>query len=214
MSGVASGCLRHFLFSPQPPCHRPRPPIPSQALCRSPGAGPRRRRAARRGGAGPGGPRLPADRPRGVGKTTAARILAMALNCPNRDAIGRALRRVRELPPGLERIGQSRRGRDRRRQQPRGGRRPRPAGAGHVRGLPGGPPQGLHRGRGPHADPRGLERAAQDPGGAAAGRGLRVRHHRAAEDRRRRGPGHVPAAAIRLPPDRPRPPFGTGCARC
>ena len=26
--------------------------------------------------------------PRGVGKTTAARILAMALNCPNRDAAG------------------------------------------------------------------------------------------------------------------------------
>ena len=26
--------------------------------------------------------------PRGVGKTTAARILAMALNCPNRDASG------------------------------------------------------------------------------------------------------------------------------
>ena len=41
--------------------------------------------------------------PRGVGKTTAARILAMALNCPNARAVGRALRRVRELPPDLER---------------------------------------------------------------------------------------------------------------
>ena len=32
--------------------------------------------------------------PRGVGKTTAARILAMALNCPNRDPAGRSVRRV------------------------------------------------------------------------------------------------------------------------
>ena len=43
-------------------------------------------------------------------------------------------------------------------------------------------------------------------------RGVRVRHHRAAEDRRHRRAGALPAAALRLPPDRPgrdpRPPRG------
>ena len=77
--------------------------------------------------------------PRGVGKTTAARILAMALNCERKgttEPAGRALRRVRELPADLDRRRQSRRGRDRRRQQPRRGRRARPPRAGDVRRLP------------------------------------------------------------------------------
>ena len=41
-------------------------------------------------------------------------------------------------------------------------------------------------------------------------RRVRLRHHRAAEDRHDRGAGAVPAAALRLPPHRARPPSGTG----
>ena len=129
----------------------------------------------------------------------------MALNCPNRDRdsgdpCGECESCLRIWNGGtsldvVEIDAASNRGR---------GRRAGAAGARHVRGLAGRPPQGLHRGRGPHADPRGLERAAQDPGGAAAGGGVRVRHHRAAEDRGHRRAGALATTAIRLPADRPR----------
>jgi len=91
MPGVASGSLRHFSF---PSAHDDRVTI---ALARR--YRPKRfadllvqdhvaavlRGAVARGRVGHG---YLLTGPRGVGKTTAARILAMALNCPNRDASG------------------------------------------------------------------------------------------------------------------------------
>ncbi len=56
--------------------------------------------------------------------------------------------------------------RDRRRLQPRHRRDPRPARPGAVRAGRGAH-EGLHRGRGPHADPRGLQRALEDARGTA-----------------------------------------------
>jgi len=91
MPGVASGSLRHFSF---PSAHDDRVTI---ALARR--YRPKRfadllvqdhvaavlRGAVARGRVGHG---YLLTGPRGVGKTTAARILAMALNCPNRDPSG------------------------------------------------------------------------------------------------------------------------------
>jgi len=91
MPGVASGSLRHFSF---PSAHDHRVTI---ALARR--YRPKRfadllvqdhvaavlRGAVARGRVGHG---YLLTGPRGVGKTTAARILAMALNCPNRDPSG------------------------------------------------------------------------------------------------------------------------------
>ena len=115
------------------------------------------------------------------------------------------MRQVRVLPTHLVRVCQPGRSRDRCREQPRRGRRPRPARAGDVCRKRAGPVQGLHHRRGAHAHAGGVERAPQDPGGAAARRGIRVRHHRAAEDRQYGCAGPEPAAAVRLP--------ATGAAR-
>ena len=137
--------------------------------------------------------------PRGTGKTSTARILAKALNCVGPDG-----RRTSPRPRpaasatlrGHRRRHVARRHRDGRRLQPRHRRHPRPARQGRLRAgrraL-----QGLHHRRGPHAHARGLQRAAQDAGGAAGARRLRARHHRAAQD-----PRDHPLAlpALRLPP--------------
>src|SRR5689334_1316718 len=91
MPGVASGSLRHFSF---PSAHddrvtialarRYRPKRFSDLLVQDHVAAVLRGAVARhRVGHG-----YLLTGPRGVGKTTAARILAMALNCPNRDASG------------------------------------------------------------------------------------------------------------------------------
>ena len=88
MPGVASGCLGHFLF-----------PSAAMSIALARKYRPRRfadllvqdhvtavlRVAVAKGRVGHG---YLLTGPRGVGKTTAARILAMALNCPNRDATG------------------------------------------------------------------------------------------------------------------------------
>jgi DNA polymerase III subunit gamma/tau len=93
MSGVASGCLRHFSF----PAFQPKPAAFMIALARR--YRPKKfadllvqdhvvavlRGAVARGRVGHG---YLLTGPRGVGKTTAARILAMALNCPRRDPSG------------------------------------------------------------------------------------------------------------------------------
>ena len=85
MSGVASGCLGYFLsFMTISLARRYRPKRFSDLLVQDHVAAVLRGAVARdRIGHG-----YLLTGPRGVGKTTAARILAMALNCPNRTAEG------------------------------------------------------------------------------------------------------------------------------
>src|SRR6185295_1926140 len=87
MSGVASGCLRHFSFWPADMislARRYRPKRFSDLLVQDHVAAVLRG-AVSRGRVAHG---YLLTGPRGVGKTTAARILAMALNCPQRDPSG------------------------------------------------------------------------------------------------------------------------------
>src|SRR5918998_3968915 len=89
MSGVASGCLRHSFFTRTPLmtislARRYRPKRFSDLLVQDHVAAVLRG-AVSRGRVGHG---YLLTGPRGVGKTTAARILAMALNCSSRDASG------------------------------------------------------------------------------------------------------------------------------
>jgi DNA polymerase III subunit gamma/tau len=87
MPGVASGCLRHFSFWPADMislARRYRPKRFSDLLVQDHVAAVLRG-AISRGRVGPG---YLLTGPRGVGKTTAARILAMALNCAQRDPTG------------------------------------------------------------------------------------------------------------------------------
>ena len=87
MSGVASGCLRHFSFWPADMislARRYRPKRFSDLLVQDHVAAVLRG-AVSRGRVGHG---YLLTGPRGVGKTTAARILAMALNCARREPSG------------------------------------------------------------------------------------------------------------------------------
>src|SRR6185436_8525864 len=87
MSGVASGCLRHFSFWPSHMislARRYRPKRFSDLLVQDHVAAVLRG-AVSRGRVGHG---YLLTGPRGVGKTTAARILAMALNCARREPSG------------------------------------------------------------------------------------------------------------------------------
>ena len=87
MPGVASGCLRHFSFWPADMislARRYRPKRFSDLLVQDHVAAVLRG-AVSRGRVGHG---YLLTGPRGVGKTTAARILAMALNCAQRDPTG------------------------------------------------------------------------------------------------------------------------------
>src|SRR5215210_5896498 len=89
MSGVASGCLRHFFFSAYgfmtiSLARRYRPKRFADLLVQDHVAAVLRG-AVSRGRVGHG---YLLTGPRGVGKTTAARILAMALNCAERDPSG------------------------------------------------------------------------------------------------------------------------------
>ncbi len=143
---------------------------------------------------------------RGVGKTSAARILAKALNCEdgptptpcNQCDICQSISRRR------------RRGRagDRRRQQPRHRRDP-PVAAERQRAAQPGAVQDLHHRRSPHAHARGLQRPAEDAGRAARARQVHLLHDRADED-----PDHdplaLPAVRFRGHSDRRRSPSGCG----
>ena len=107
----------------------------------------------------------------------------------------RPLRRMRNLQGAVRRELHGRAG-DRRGLQHRRGRHPRAARQDPV--SPGADPlQGLHHRRGAHALHRRVQRAAQDPGGAAEARRVHPGHHRAPE-----ASGHdpLPLPALRLPP--------------
>ncbi len=130
--------------------------------------------------------------PRGTGKTSLARIVAKAVNCPNIDdgepcdtcpscdAIreGRALDVVELDAASNNRVD------DIRELLPRIYTAPADL-----------PTQGLHRRRGP-ADHPGLGRPAQDPRGAASARPVHLLHHGQQPDPSRRG---LTRAALRLP---------------
>ena len=134
--------------------------------------------------------------PRGVGKTTTARILARALNCvkgPTADPCG-TLRRLRRD----RRRARHGRARDRRRhahrhrQRPRGDHlRPR-----HHAGAQ--PLQDLHHRRSPPALERVVQLAAEVDRGAAAARRLHDGDDRARQDSRDRA---LALAGLRVPHD-------------
>ena len=136
---------------------------------------------------------------RGVGKTTTARIIARALNCIGPDGKGgptaepcgvcancTAIAEDRHLDV-IEMDAASRTGVDDIRELIEGVRyRPVPARY-----------QDLHHRRSAHALEAGVQRAAEDAGGAAAAREVHLRHHRDPQ-----GAGH---GAVALPALRPAP---------
>ena len=132
---------------------------------------------------------------RGVGKTTSARILAKALNCVN----GPTSKPCQVCPQCVEITA----GRDVDVQEIDGASY---TGVDDVRRLQETPApararplQDLHRGRGPHALGRGLERVPEDARGAAPAREVHLR-----DDGGAQGPGHdpEPLPALRLQADR------------
>ena len=168
-------------------------------LRRGPGPGPCRPRPAQCRPGRSGGPRLPVQRAPGHRQDLHGPDPGQGPQL-HRPAGRRA---VRGLPVlcGDHRGHLARCPRARRRLQQRGRRHARP-------GVPGGPrhpgpPEGLHRRRGPHALDGGIQRPAEDPGGAARPRRLRAGHHRPAEG----APHHPqPDPALRVPAPRPRHP--------
>ena len=136
--------------------------------------------------------------PRGTGKTSTARIMAKAANCREPQGgepddtcdICQSINEGRSLDL-IEIDAASNRGID------------------DIRDLrdkvgytpPRGPVQGLHHRRGPHAHRAGLQRAVEDPRGAARPRDLHPR-----DDRNPQGAAHdhLPVPAVRLPADIPR----------
>ena len=140
--------------------------------------------------------------PRGVGKTTAARILAMALNCPSRDASGDPCGecencvRIWTGAANLDVVeidAASNRGVDDAREL-RERAMYAASQAGHHKVYIVDEAHMLTR-----EAWNALLKILEEP---PPRRGVRVRHHRAAEDRRHGGAGAVPAAAVRLPPHR------------
>ena len=123
---------------------------------------------------------------RGVGKTSRRPHPGQGPQL-RRGADRHPVRPVRQLPRHRRRRRRGRAG-DRRRQQQQGRRGPRPAAERRLPPHPR-PVQDLHHRRSPHAHHVGVQRAAEDAGGAAAARQVHLRHHGSAED-----PDHDPVA--------------------
>ena len=204
MPGVASGSLRHFSF-PSAHDHRPRTPLPSQTLRRPAGPGPRRRRPAGRRGPGPGRPRLSADRPprrREDDRRAHARDGAQLPQPRRRRAIPAASARTacgsgaarptstwsRSTPPATAASTT--------RATCASGRCTPPPREGHYKVYIVDEAHMLTR-----EAWNALLKMLEEP---PPRRGVRLRHHRAAEDRGRRGAGAVAAPALRLPAHRAR----------
>ena len=131
---------------------------------------------------------------RGTGKTTCAKILAKAVNCLHPDG-RRPLQQVREpawassagaLLDVMELDAAS---------QQRRGPCPCAAGGGHLLPLRSAEKAGVHHRRGAHALHRGVQRAAENSGGAAGASDVHSGHHRAAQGARR--PFSHAASALR-----------------
>ena len=237
MSGVASGCLGHFSwrgrwmaggaaatrppglpprqpFSRGPCAHdRSRPTLSPQALCRPPGPGPRRGRSPRRRGAGARGTRLPAHRsprrgqddrradPRHGAQLPQPGPLAASPAASARTASGSGPARPtstwsRSTRPATAGVDDARDLRERAMYAA--------SQAGHHKVYIVDEAHMLTR-----EAWNALLKILEEP---PPRRGIRLRHHRAAEDRGHGGAGALPAAAVRLPPHRsrrhPRPPPG------
>ena len=170
------------------------PQVPPAGPLGSARSGPRDPGALGRGPRGPSGARVPALR---------ASRDRQDLDRPDPRQDGqlrvrpdaRALRLLRPVRRGPRRAAPGR-GRDRRGVPRRRRRRARPPREGAHRAGPG-PREGLHHRRGAAAVARGVRRAAEGVRGAAGGRPVRPRDHRAAQDA-----GHDRRAlpAVRLPP--------------
>ena len=135
--------------------------------------------------------------PRGVGKTTTARILAKALNCEHGPAAG-AVQRVLDVPRDRRRQ-RLRRSRDRRRLAHAGRQDARPDGDGRAPSHQE-PLQDLHHRRGAHALVALVQRAAEDARRAAAARQVHPRDHRPAQGA---ADGAVALPALRSATHRP-----------
>ena len=140
---------------------------------------------------------------RGVGKTTTARILARGLNYEPPQGGGGPTVTMPELGRHCQAIIESRHidvmELDAASHNGVGDIREITDGIRYAPGL--GALQGSHHGRGPHGDDPGLQRLAEDAGGAAAARQVHLR-----DDRDQEGPDHHPVAlpALRSAPRRQR----------
>ena len=145
--------------------------------------------------------------PRGVGKTTIARLLARALNCekgPTPEPCG-VCADCREIAAGsLDRRAGDRRGEPHQRR-----RRARDHRDGALRAVAGQVAH-LRDRRGAHALGGGVQRAAEDARGAAAAEPLRLRDDEPGEDPVH---GRLALPALRPAPARGRPRSRRACAR-
>ena len=124
-------------------------------------------------------PRLPFLGTQGCGQDLYRRILAKAVNCARRRE-GGAVQQLRDVQG--HRLGRvCRRHRDRRRLQ-QGHRRDKGAPGDGAIPAYGGQAQGLHHRRGAHAHRPRVQRAPEDPGGAAGPQHFHPRNDRIPQD--------------------------------
>ena len=174
------------------------PQMAAQDLFRRGGSGPHHRDPAPPGCGGPAEPRLSLHRHPGHRQDHLRQDPGQSGELPP-PGERRPLQPVRRLPWHRQRQHAGRAGAGRRLQQRRG---PRPGPPGRGRLLPRQRPlPGVYRGRGPHAQHRGLQRPAEDPGGASGPPHLHPGHHGAPQGARHH-PLPVPALRLQAHPAR------------